>query len=356
MKAAIISMGSISSKWIMEAMRKYFDQVDDLRVKDIEVSLGGKKSEVLYQGKPLPEYDCMYLRGSSRYSNLIRAVATITPHNCYIPIAADTYTVGHDKILTHMTLQTAKIPMPKTYLVATVEQGRKVLKKIQYPIVVKLPSGTHGKGVMLADSYESASSLIDALVVLKQPFLIQEYIETGGTDIRAIVAGEKVIAAMKRVAVTGEKRANIHAGGQGKPVKVDAKIEKVAVSAAKAMKADLCAVDILLGDNGPLVIEVNLSPGMQGITKATNINVADKMAEFLHEKSKTIGEVKKQKTKEDIIKELFGEDEKELITQIDIKGEKIVIPPVMKKISEFEEGDNVVIKAKKGKIEIGEFK
>lgn len=355
MKAAVISMGSVSSKWIAESMKKYFDKVDHLRIRDLEVGLGGKKAEVLYQGNPLENYDCIYARGSSHYANLIRAIATLTSQICYLPIPADAYTIGHDKILTHMTLQSSRISMPKTYLVATINSGKKVLKKVQYPVVIKLPSGTHGKGVMLADSYESASSLIDALVVLKQPFLIQEYIETDGTDIRVLVAGDEVIGAMKRIAVQGEKRANIHAGGIGKLVQITDKTKKLAISAAKALKCDLCAVDILESDQGPLVIEVNLSPGIQGLTKATNINVADNIAKFLHDRTKLMCDLKAGKKTEELMKEII-EGEKEIITQLDVKNDKIIIPSLMKKISEFEEGDDVVIKAKKGKVCLERFK
>ncbi|MEM4263748.1 MAG: RimK family alpha-L-glutamate ligase [Candidatus Woesearchaeota archaeon] len=352
MNAAIISLGSISSKWVAEELKKYFEQVDMLDIKEIEVCLGGKgKGEIFYKGQPLPEYDCIYAKGSFRYGNLLRSITTFLANGCYFPVSADAHTTGHDKILTHIKLQ-GTIPMPKTYIASTAESAKKILKKIQYPIVMKLPSGTHGKGVMLADSYESASSMVDALALLKQPFLLQEYIETDGTDIRAIVVGNEVAAAMQRTAVKGEKRANIHAGGKGTPVTLDAKTKKIAVQTAKLMGADICAIDILPSVRGPMVLEVNLSPGLQGITKATKTNVAAKLAKFLAEKTKERKEAFAKTFEEKAIKEVLPGQE--IVTKLDFRGERILLPKIVSELTQFKEEKDVVMKAKKGKLEIEE--
>lgn len=347
MKAAVISMGSISSRWTIDALKKYFKQADHIDIKELEVSIGGKEGGVLYQGKPLPEYDCIYAKGSFRYANLLRAITTILGSKCYLPIEASAFTAGHDKLLTHLILQSAKIPMPKTYIASTAEAGKKILKKISYPVVMKLPAGTHGKGVMLADSYESASSMIDALALLKQPFLLQEYIETEGTDTRAIVVGNEVIAAMKRTAVQGEKRANIHAGGKGEGVKLDDKTQKAAVATARAMGCDICAVDILQGVKGPLVIEINLSPGLQGITNATGIPVAEKIAKFLHERTKEIKE-------KEVMRELLPPQE--FISDVEYRGNRLLIPEIVTNITKLISGEEVVIKAEKGKFSVEKIK
>src|SRR3989338_4430846 len=152
---------------------------------------------------------------------------------------------------------------------------------------MKFPEGTQGKGVMFADSISSASSLLDALGVLNQPFIIQEYIDTGGTDIRALVVGDKVIAAMRRTAQTEEKRANIHAGGKGEPVQLNHETIHAALAAAKVLKADICGVDILEGPTGPLVIEANISPGLQGLGKVSTLDLPDQIASFLHQDRKS---------------------------------------------------------------------
>jgi len=345
MKAAVISMGSIASKMTAKAMEKYFDEVKMLMLADIEVSLGGRKPEILYQGKPMEEFDCIYAKGSFKYGQVLRAITTIVPPTTYMPITENAHTIGRDKVLTHLTLQSSNVPQPTTYVVATSMAAKKILKKMTYPIVMKLPGGTHGKGVMLAESESSASSMIDALGLLKQPFMIQEYVDTGEKDTRAFVIGNKVIAAMERKAVSGEKRANIHAGGSGKPKKLDTKTKKVALMAAQSLGAEVCGVDILETARGPMVLEVNLSPGVQAISKTTGINVSDKIAKFLYDQTKILKEGEK---KPELLKELLGE--KELVLTLDFRGEKILLPEIITNLSKFDEGEEVIVKVDKGKL------
>ncbi|MCK5140446.1 MAG: ATP-grasp domain-containing protein, partial [Thermodesulfovibrionia bacterium] len=211
MRTAIISLGSKSTVMLAEAMEKYFTTVDMLDLRNIEVNLS-KEMEVLYEGKPIQKYDCIYVKGSHKYEQLLRAITASLYNKTYMPIKPIAFNIAHDKIYTQINIQQNKTPMPTTYLSATIPAAKNILKKVNYPIIMKFPHGTQGKGVMFADSFASASSILDALDTLKQPFLIQEYIETGGVDIRVIVVGDKVVAAMKRRAEIGEKRANIHAG------------------------------------------------------------------------------------------------------------------------------------------------
>lgn len=346
MRAAVISLGSVSSKWIVDELKKYFKEVDDLSLEDIEVPLGSGKTEVLYKGKPIEKYDCIYARGSYKYAILLRAITTILQKESYMPLRAASYTLGHDKVLTHLKFQEFGVPQPRTYLAATADAGKKIVKKMSYPIVMKLPSGTHGKGVMFADSTESAKSMIDTLSLLKQPILLQEFIDTDGVDYRAIVVGDEVVAAMKRIAGKDDKRSNIHAGGKGVKTSLDEKTKKVAIAAARATGCDICAVDILPSHKGPLVMEINLSPGLQGITGATKINVAAKMAEFLFKKAKEM----KEKGKSAVVSEVGQEHE--IHGPVDFRGNRILLPEVVTMASKIKETDNVVITAKKGKIEI----
>ena len=352
MRAAVISLGSTSSSWIVESLRKYFDQVDDLSIKDIETNFSGEKLEVLYKGKELKDYDCIYAKGSFRHEQLLRSVAEALYSKCYMPITPDAFTIGHDKILTHLMLQRKGIAMPKTFLAASIKSGKKILESATYPVVMKFPKGTQGKGVMFADSFASASSLLDALEVLKQPLLIQEYIDTDGVDIRALVVGNQVVAAMRRKSVKGEKRSNIHAGGEGESYSIDPKIEKIAVDSAKAVGAEICGVDILESRKGPLVIEINLSPGLQGITKATKLDIAAKIAEYLYKRAKQ----QKEKGKSDVLEELGIAVQKSnikgLITQISMRGERILLPELATKISKITEKDEVSLTVEKGKISV----
>jgi ribosomal protein S6--L-glutamate ligase len=235
-----------------------------------------------------------------------------------------------------------------------VKAAKNVLKRITYPVVMKLPSGTQGKGVMFADSYASASSMLDTLETLKQPFIIQEYIETGGVDVRAIVAGSKVIASMKRNAVMGEKRANIHAGAKGEAVELDEATKKIAVDTAAAIGAEVCAVDLLESRKGPVVIEINLSPGLQGITEATKVNVADKIASFLHKRSSELHEARKNIGSTKIMQEIVH-DKNELITNVDFRGNRILLPELITKMTKFKEEEEVVIKFENGKLSVERF-
>jgi len=355
-KAAVISLGSKSSKWTVKALKKYIRIVDDINLKDIEATLSSQKLEILYKGKPLEEYDCIYAKGSFRYATLLRAVSLIASQSSYVPIKPAAFTIAHDKLLTQLRLQQQGIPMPVTYLTATPEAAKKILETIHYPIIMKFPQGTQGKGVMFADTFAAANSMLDALTALKQPFLIQEYVETGGSDIRAIVVGDKVVAAMRRKAEIGEKRANIHAGGKGEPVILDPKAKKIAVRAADAIGADICAVDILESAKGPVVIEANISPGLQGITAATKIDIADKIARYLYKKTKQIAESKKKMAATEIMKEIAApEVGKEILTHLDIRGERILLPDYVTKETKFSEKDEVVIKIKKDKLIVERF-
>jgi ribosomal protein S6--L-glutamate ligase len=361
LKAALISLGSISSKWVAEAMRKYFDSVDEINLKNLEISFTGKKEEILYKGELLPKYDAIYAKGSYKYANLLSALTTMLSIHSYLPIYSSAFTIAHDKLLTQLKLHSANIPMPKTFLTSTVEAAKLTLKKMNFPIIMKFPKGTQGKGVMFADSRASAMSILDAFDVLKQPVLIQEYIETGSCDIRAIVVGDKVVAAYKRISTSDDKRSNFHQDGVGEAIELDNKIKKIAIAAAKAIKVDVSGVDILESVKGPVVIEVNISPGLQGVTKYTKIDVADKIAKFIYKKAK---ETKSSKTVKDAKTMLVGlgiedstkkKDYAELITNLDIKGERLLLPEIITQKTEFNEEKEVVIKFKKGQVVIENF-
>lgn len=356
-RGAIISLGSKSSLMLGEAMEEYFDQVEMIDLKEIEVSLG-KEGGVFYKGEPLKNYDCVYLKGSFRYANLLRSIAMMLENKtAYMPLSASAFTIAHNKVLTHLVLQKHNIAMPKTYISSTTEAAKEVLKRVKYPIVMKLPEGTQGKGVMFAESISSASSMLDALGALRQPFIIQEYVETWGSDVRVLVAGDKAVAAMRRKAQKEEKRANIHAGGSGESIELDRTTRKLAIEAAKALKADICGVDILEGALGPLVIEANISPGLQGISKVCGAKVAGEIAGFLFRKTEEALGLKEEMKQAEAVKEILKDEaEEEIITSLDFRGEKILLPGIVARMTGFEETKEYTIKAEKGKVVIEEFK
>ncbi|MBI5390556.1 RimK family alpha-L-glutamate ligase [Candidatus Woesearchaeota archaeon] len=353
MKAAIISLQSESSQRIAKAMQGYFHDLDNINLKDIEVRMGEKGFQVLQQGKTLRSYDCIFVRGSFRYLSLMRAIVTAYYKKAYTPLMPSSYTLAHDKILTHLKLQQANIRTPTTYLAATVELAKKILIRAHYPVIMKFPHGTGGKGVMVAESYATASSILDALTALNQPFLIQEYVDTSGSDIRAIVVGDKVVASMKRKAASREERANVHSGGKGVFYNPDTDIRKLAVQAAKAINAEIAAIDLLESAKGPLVIEVNASPGLQGIEAVTKIDIAEIMAKHIYERTKSITE-KQQGKSTKLFDELgIGMEEKhglDMALQLDFRGERILLPEMITNVTKFHAKDHISFKASKGKL------
>ena len=353
MRLAIISLGGTSSELIGKEAKEFFEHVDLLDIRKFEIDAGFKELGILYEKKPLKDYDCVYIRGSFNYALLQRSLAFILQSkNVYIPFQPDTFTIAHDKFLTILVLQKAGIKVPKTYLAATMKAAKKLLEDVHFPIIMKVPTGTQGKGVMSADSLASARSMLDTLESLRQPVILQEYIETDATDIRAIVAGKRVVASMKRKGMAGEIRSNIHQGGVGIAHELDHDAENVAVRAARAVNADICGVDMLESVKGNMVIEVNLSPGLRGIMSATKKNVAKSIAEYLYKQTAECKKTEKDKNYEEIIKGIKTKNDKEVLTNLEIKAGKIRLPELMTKISGFEEGEEVVLVAENGKIEV----
>lgn len=360
MKAAVVSLGSVSSIWTVDAMKKYFDQVDNINIKYLEISFSGKKATILYKGKPMDHYDCIFAKGSFRYANVLETLSILRGTECYMPIIPSAFTVAHDKLLTQLELQKHNIPMPKTYMAATVGAARSILERMNYPIIMKFPHGTQGKGVLFAESYPSASSILDALSYLRQPFIIQEYVETGQTDIRAFVIGDEVVAAYQRKSNGKEARANIHAGGTGSQIELTDECRRMAIQAAKALGADMCGVDILMSHKGPVVIEVNLSPGLQGITEYTGIDVADAIAKFLYEQTKETHALKTNVSADEILSGIdkmkpVSSKEETLITTLDFRADRVLLPEVVTRSAKLSENQNYEFIIKGGKITIEKF-
>lgn len=155
------------------------------------------------------------------------------------------------------------------------------------PVVVKLLEGTQGIGVVLGETHSSAKSVIEAFRGAKVNILVQEFIkEAGGMDIRCLVIGDRVIAAMKRQGAEGEFRSNLHRGGHAASIRITPEERSTAVRAARTMGLNVAGVDILRSNHGPVIMEVNSSPGLEGVEKATNIDVAGKMIDFLEKNAK----------------------------------------------------------------------
>lgn len=192
-------------------------------------------------------------------------------------------TRSRDKLRCMQILSGAGIGLPVTGFARNTHDVDDLIKMVGgAPLVIKLLEGTQGIGVVLAETKKAASSVIEAFFGLGNNILIQEYIkEARGTDIRVFVVDGKVVGAMKRTAKEGEFRSNLHRGGTAELIKLSKAERETALKAAKELGLTVCGVDMLPSDRGPLVLEVNSSPGLEGIEKATNRDIATKVIEFL---------------------------------------------------------------------------
>jgi ribosomal protein S6--L-glutamate ligase len=197
-------------------------------------------------------------------------------------------TRSRDKLRSLQLLSRKGVGMPTTAFAHSSKDIDGIIQEVGgAPLVIKLLEGTQGKGVVLAETKKAAESVIQAFMKLNANILVQEYIkEAGGADIRCLVVGNKVIAAMERQGPPGEFRSNLHRGGKAKLVKLTPLERRTASKAAKVMGLNVAGVDLLRSEKGPLVMEVNSSPGMQGIESATGKDVAGMIIEFIENNAK----------------------------------------------------------------------
>lgn len=201
-------------------------------------------------------------------------------------ISIDGLLNSRKKLRSLQILSNANIPIPDSIQLGVNPRIDRIIEQLGgLPIIVKLPEGTHGHGVMLAESKYELENLIRRHQHPKKKLLLQKFIpESKGEDLRAIVVNGKVVASMKRKARPGEFRSNLHLGGSSIHVKLDSREEATAIAAAKALKLEVAGVDMLQSDSGPLILEVNPSPGLEGIEGTTKVDVAGHIVQYLEYK------------------------------------------------------------------------
>lgn len=192
-------------------------------------------------------------------------------------------TRSRDKLRSLQILSRSDIGLPVTSYAHSTKMTEKLITMVGgAPCVIKLIEGTQGKGVILAETEKAAESVIDGLRQMKAHFLVQEFIkESNGSDIRAFVIGDRVVASMMRQAKEGEFRSNLHRGGTATPVQISNEEATVAIKAAQSLGLNVAGVDLLRSDRGPLVLEVNSSPGLQGIETCTGLDIASMIIEYI---------------------------------------------------------------------------
>jgi ribosomal protein S6--L-glutamate ligase len=266
-----------STRALVEAGRGRGHDVDVLDTLQLDIVVSRRAPELLYQGKPVGHVDAVIPRiGASITHFGLAVVRQFEMMGVYCLNESQAIARSRDKLRALQLLSRHDIGLPPTIYTRQAEHVPACIERVEGPpVVVKLLEGTQGIGVVLAESLATAASVIEAFHGLEQNILIQKFIrEAGGSDIRALVVGRKVVAAMRRQAVAGEFRSNIHRGGTARKVRLTADCRKTAVAAARALGLTLAGVDLIESSEGPMVMEVNSSPGLEGIQKTTGVNVA----------------------------------------------------------------------------------
>jgi len=241
------------------------------------IDLSEDEPDLMFRGRRLSEYDAVLPRiGNSITYYGTAVVRQFERMDVYTPNTANGITNSRDKLRAMQILSRHAIAMPATAFVRNRADVVPAIERVGgAPVVLKLLEGTQGIGVILAPSIKVAEAIIETLQSTQQNVLIQKFIkESRGRDIRALVVGDRVVAAMRRTANGDEFRSNVHRGGSVQRVELDSEYERTAVRAAQIMGLKVAGVDMLEGDDGPLVMEVNSSPGLEGIETATNLDVA----------------------------------------------------------------------------------
>ncbi|MEM6696444.1 MAG: 30S ribosomal protein S6--L-glutamate ligase [Pseudomonadota bacterium] len=291
MKIALLARNAnlYSHKRLVEAAEARGHEIDIINTLRCYMNIASRRPEIYYNGERLQGYDAVIPRIGASVTFYGLAVLRqfemmgVYPLNESVGIGR-----SRDKLRSMQLLARDGVGLPVTTFAHDPKQTEEVLDLAGgAPLVIKLLEGTQGLGVVLADTKRSAKSVIEAFRATDTNILIQEFIkEAGGTDIRAIVIGGRVIAAMKRTGAEGEFRSNLHRGGSAEVIRLSPEERSTAVRAARSMGLNACGVDMLRANHGAVVMEVNSSPGLEGVEKATGLDVAGKMIEFLEKNAK----------------------------------------------------------------------
>ncbi|ATW02276.1 30S ribosomal protein S6--L-glutamate ligase [Sphingopyxis sp. BSNA05] len=278
-----------SHKRFVAAAEERGHTLDILNTTRCTVNIASHRPTITYDGATLEGYEAVIPRIGASITNYGTAVvrqfemAGVWPLNESVAIGR-----SRDKLRSMQILAKYGLGLPLTAYANDPKQAEEIIKAVNGPpVVIKLLEGTQGIGVVLAETMSSAKSVIEAFRGANVNILVQEFIkEAGGTDIRALVVGGKVVAAMKRTGAPDDFRSNLHRGGSAQIVKITPEERSTAVRAAKHMGLNVCGVDMLRSNHGPVIMEVNSSPGLEGIENATGKDVAGLIIEFIEKNAK----------------------------------------------------------------------
>lgn len=293
MKIAILSKGpgNYSTKRLVEEAKKRGHEVRVINYILCEASIEKSKPVVMYKGEVLEGFDAIIPRIASSYTRYGSAVVRqFEMQGIFTTGSSIAIVRSRDKLRSMQLFARAGIGIPKTIFSRGLADVEDVIEALGgLPIIIKLARGTHGRGVVLAETRKAAKSVLQGFYLMDDDgtnILLQEYIEeSAGTDIRAFVVGGQVVASMMRQSLTDDFRSNLHQGGEGRVVKLSDEERRTAIKAAKSMGLSIAGVDMMRSDRGPLVLEVNSSPGF-GIEHITGRNVAEKIIEYVERNAK----------------------------------------------------------------------
>lgn len=288
MNIAILSNGpgNYSTKRLKEEAVKRGHNVTIVKYRDCYASIEQNNPTVSYKGKDLAEFDAIIPRiaaNMTRYGTAI--LRQLEMQGVYSVTSSIAISRARDKLRSMQLMAKTGIGIPKTVVSRNTTDIDDLLERVGgTPVIIKLARGTHGNGVVLAETKKAAKSVLQAFYLSNDDgtnILLQEFVkESAGTDIRAFVVGSRVVASMKRQSLDDDFRSNLHKGGEGTVVKLTEEERKMAIKAAKAMGLNIAGVDMMRSNRGPLILEVNASPGF-GIEKVTGRDVAGAVIEYV---------------------------------------------------------------------------
>lgn len=287
-----------SSRRLIEAGEARGHVVEVVNTSRCYMQIGGPKMTVHYDGNPLPQYDAVIPRiGASITSYGTAVLRQFANTGAYCLNAPGAITAARDKLLAQQILARAGISMPLTAFANSPKDTKDLINLVGgAPVVVKLLESSQGRGVVLAETRKAAESLVDAFRDLYANFLVQEFVsEAGGSDTRCFIVGNRVVAGMRRTAADGDFRSNLHRGGSATRVRLTRQEKDIAKLAARELGLDVAGVDLLAGKDGPKVLEVNASPGLEGIETSTGKDVAGLMIEYLETRVRPLPPIAERK-------------------------------------------------------------
>ena len=269
-----------STSRLVEAGNKLGHNVRVVDYMRCYMNITSRKPTIFYGGESLGKVDAVIPRiGASNTFYGTAVVKQFEMMDSYCVNTSDAIANSRDKLRSLQILAEAGINMPITGFASHTKDIEGVIESVgSTPLIMKLLQGTQGQGIVLAETRKAAESVMSAFRQLDADIMVQEFIkESGGTDIRAFVVGDEVVASMKRIAPEGEFRSNVHRGGSMDKVQLTSEEENMAVNASRILGLSIAGVDLMRSNRGPLILEVNSSPGLQGIESCSEVDVAEKI-------------------------------------------------------------------------------